>query len=147
MGPSDAVAAGAGLPLYPFNGSLLGRRTEDLFGNSAPSGSLWSPVPRADPQSTVASLFANVAPGLLTRDRLAEVVADLPELVRIAPSANLDAEYPAYRIALEYLMAVPLEGSTVPWLNRLVPTAVEAELIGELMVLTLPDRRTSATRS
>lgn len=88
MGPSDSLAARVGLPLYPFNSRLFGLKNEDLFSDLVPNGALWSPAPHGDRQSLVASLAANVAPGLVTRDRLGEAVAGLPELARITPKGS-----------------------------------------------------------
>jgi len=156
MGPASALIHGVTRPLYPYNAMLIdGRLSEDAHFCAAglANGSLYSPADYTAqldeqlglPQSAVASLVTEVAPGLVTSADVAKALQGAIELTPLTPSARDLAGKEAYRYALDWLKTTPLPGSTAPPLQDLDESQVIAELIGDYVLLTLPDTFDGAT--
>lgn len=144
MGPADAKAREIPVPLYPFNATLVNgglNQVVDFCFHPCPNGSLYTSIPlgeknqRAAKQSSYASLVSEIAPGLITSEHIKNYL-NSHNLLKWMPANN---KIEPYRVALENLKNQPLPGGAVPPLQGLDESMVEARVIGEHVLLTLPD--------
>ncbi|HEX6872529.1 MAG TPA: hypothetical protein VF163_15640 [Micromonosporaceae bacterium] len=145
MGPSDAHLRNVTRPFYPFNALLVNGTLTDIsnfFYHPLENGSLWSPrdLRRSD-QSMAASLFAEIAPGLVTPAGVARCLTADNEILVLSPSATDLARNEPYQLALASLRSAPIPSAPTsgPPLAGLADSDIVARLIGEYVLLTLPD--------
>ncbi|MCW2935093.1 MAG: hypothetical protein JWM19_6055 [Actinomycetia bacterium] len=145
MGPADANRYNVQIPAYPCNAYLSRGATlsaADLALQPLPNGSLYSPADQRPDRSLAASLACEVAPGLILPANIERYLsADLsdPSLIgryRVT-AAELGSTEP-YRFALNQLEA-PTPAQDPETLNGLDESQVVAEVIGDYVLLTLPD--------
>jgi hypothetical protein len=144
MGPVDARLRLPPLatPFYPFNAVLTDGTLQslpDFSRHPLANGSLLSAPTGSPTQSLCASLCAEVAPGLVTPAAIAPYLSADNLIVTIPAAAPDLANREAYRIALEFLKATPPEQGAAPLLQGLDESQVAAQVIGEYVLLTLPD--------
>jgi hypothetical protein len=134
MGPADASLRGIYTPFYPYNALLANdiRTNSAFFQHPLPNGSLCSPGNLGTTQSLAASLFGEIAPGLVTPADLASVLTQDNQILVLSPTQQSLAQQEPYRIALN-----TLEGTDA--LSGLDESQVAAQLIGDYVLLTLPD--------
>ncbi|MCF2525869.1 hypothetical protein [Yinghuangia soli] len=141
MGPADAYVRGFLMPFYAYN-ALLSDGTlttqEQFYTAPLTNGSLYSPLDRGTGQSLVASLAAEIAPGLVTRGQVERALEGLDPVLVITPTSE-EAGLEPYRIALNRLETEPLPDETTPWLAGLDESQIDAQVIGDYILLTLPD--------
>jgi hypothetical protein len=142
MGPADAVQRGILpelVPYYAYNSALTdGTLTtfEDFVQHPLANGSLYRPGPPEANMSRVASLCAEVTPDLITRTALIDLLTNRdPFALIIQPLTGREP----YRVALDVLAAEPVPPQTVPFLQGLEIGTVIARVVGEFVLLTLPD--------
>lgn len=142
MDPVDARTMSIQLPFYPYNAMLNAEihSESELFTQPAANGCLYSPHPAEEcgrdcDQSTVASLAAEIGAGLITPAGVRGYLSEGNKLVTIPARPGEDG----FRIALNYLRAVPLPGRANPPLAAdLEDSSVVAEAVGDHLLLTLP---------
>ncbi|HUC57311.1 MAG TPA: hypothetical protein VMA95_07910 [Streptosporangiaceae bacterium] len=139
MGPADAHQRNVATPFYPINALLVnGNLTDisDFFYHPLENGSLFSPRDLDDDkQSAAASLFAEIAPGLVTPDAVARCLTAENQILVLSPSpADLAASEP-YQLVLAALRPPPANAP----LAGLANADIAAQVIGEYVLLTLPD--------
>ena len=145
MRPEMAALRNVQAPFYAYNALLTDGtpvQEGDFCAVGLVNGSLYSPADYGPNQSTVASLAAEIAPGLATEPNVTRLVNVRNLLTELVPSGAAPDTREAYRIALDWLKANPLPGSaagTSPWLDGLDESAVAAQMIGKYVLLTLPD--------
>jgi len=143
MGPAQANARNIVTPLYAYNALLVNgniRDHSDLFYYPLENGSLWSPAGLGGAgRSLVASLAGEIRVSLVTAADLAPYLTPGNRLLMLAPSAQTLASTEPYRLALDSLETAPLSGQTTPPLAGLDETQVAAQMIGNYVLLTLPD--------
>lgn len=147
MPPAQAALRNppAQAPFYPYNALLVDdslRTTADFCAAGLVNGSVYSRADYGSSQSVVASLVAEVAPGMATATDVSRLLTRGNLLVEIQPPGSGASAQEAYRIALDWLKQYPLPDSpegTPPWLEDLDESAVAAQMIGNYVLLTLPD--------
>jgi hypothetical protein len=123
-------------PFYPYNGMLYdgnARSKIDLSGHPLPNGSFLFPYVRSDTQSLAASLFAEAPVSLVTESDVTRFVSDDNLIAAITVTSQQLAEKEAYQIALDYLTA------TGQMLEGLTPSQVSGQVVGNYVLITLPD--------
>jgi hypothetical protein len=168
MGPGSAKLLNVTMPLYPYNAMLMDGNvlrtydpadgpTNDLrqevlqanypfFAAGLENGSLYSysdysgPLARVGKsQSVVASIAAEIAPSLTTPADVAPVLDANHLLATYRPTrVDLGSREP-YQYALEQLRTKPLPGDDQPWLTGIANSDIAAEVIGNFVLLTMPD--------
>jgi hypothetical protein len=142
MGPAQANARSIVTPFYAYNAMLVNgniRQNSDLFYHPLENGSLWSPEALGAGQSLVASLAGEICVSLATPADLAPYLTADNQLLVLTPSAEDLASTEPYRLALNSLESTPLPGQDTPALAGLVEAQVAAQMIGNYVLLTLPD--------
>ena len=144
MDPAQARANAIPLPLYPFNAKLVSgliTSTDDLYVHPRLNGSLFThKLGYGAHQSLVASMAAEIAPGLVTPADVGEHLrAEGTRLVTIKPTKQDLAMAEPYQIALAFLMTQTPRGATAPPLAGLDPHLIAGQVIGPYALLTLPD--------
>lgn len=137
MGPANARVRGITQPFYAFNGALLdGTLTDftDFKRHPLPNGSLYYPTtPPSTDQSLCASLFGEIATGLLTEQDILPMLSADNLIVSLPVSGAQLANQEAYQIALQYLMDNGRE------LQGLALSDVAGQVIGQYVLITLPN--------
>jgi len=138
MGPADARVRGVLTPFYPYNALLATSITDNatFFQHPQLNGSLWSPANLGTTQSLAASLYGEISPGLVTPADLARVLTPDNQILVLSPTPQQLAQTEAYRLALNALETTP-QGN--PPLAQLDESQVAAQIIGDYVLLTLPD--------
>lgn len=143
MGPADAKLRGIYTPLYPYNALLTHSITSnsDFFYHPLDNGSLCAPGNLGTTQSLGASLFGEISPGLVTRKDVQAVLNDGNLILVLSPSPSELAQSEPYRLALnslenQALTSAPDDG---PPLAGIDESQIEAQVIGDYVLLTLPD--------
>jgi hypothetical protein len=142
MGPAQASTRSVATPFYAYNALLVNgniRTNSDLFYHPLENGSLWSPETLGAGQSLVASLAGEICVSLATPADLAPYLTPDNQILVLTPSAEDLASTEPYRLALNSLKTTPLLGDTTPPLAGLDETQVAAQMIGNYVLLTLPD--------
>jgi hypothetical protein len=142
MGPAQANARTIVTPLYAYNALLVNgniRQNSDLFYHPLENGSLWTPQTMGPGQSLVASLAGEICVSLATPADLAPYLTPYNQLLVLTPSAQDLASTEPYRLALNSLETTPLPSQTIPPLAGLNEAQVAAQMIGNYVLLTLPD--------
>ncbi len=146
MGPAQARLREITAPFYPYNAMLVTATSDNskFFSHPLPNGSLWSPDTLdalGASQSMAASLFGEVCVGLVTAADLEPYLSDGNLVLRLSPSAQDLAGNEAYQLAWNYLTTTPLPTAPAagPPLAGLDKSQVAAQLIGDYVLLTLPD--------
>jgi hypothetical protein len=144
MGPREAAAINIEHPFYPFNAYLgYGDARPDtaFFVHPLANGSLCSPADQRPDRSLVASLAGEIAPGLITPADVSPYLTDDALLVTYqVPRAELAATEP-YRYALNRLKTASPGADPAPLagLDSQLESQIEAQVIGDYVLLTLPD--------
>jgi hypothetical protein len=145
MDPLAASIRNIPEPLYPWNGMLATNAinsVDTLFYQPLPNGSLCSVGSLGSQQATAASLFAEITASMVTEDIVEGAVSDDNILVTIPSTSSQLATTEPYRIALDWLETNPLPGSptgTPAFLADLDETQVAAQVVGDYVLLTMPD--------
>jgi hypothetical protein len=144
MGPSDAQLRGIYTPFYPYNALLINgdlTANSDFFYHPLENGSLRTPAVLGTGQSLAASLFGEISPGLSTPADVAKCLTPGNQILLLSPSESDLAQSEAYRIALNSLETTPLPSAPTAGapLAGLDETQVAAQVIGDYVLLTLPD--------
>jgi hypothetical protein len=143
MAPADAAVRNVRLPFYAFNGLLSDGSIQsevDLYIHPRPNGSLLAAPVTTQTQSRYASISADISTGLLTPADVAPFLVDDDSIVRVIPTSGAAlAVTEAYRIALNSLETVPDWGAAAPPLAGLDETQVATQVVGNYVLLTLPD--------
>jgi len=143
MGPADASQHDIATPFYPYN-ALLTRdigNSPDFFEHPLSNGSLWSPENLGTTQSLAASLFGQIAPGLVTPKALESLLTNDRMILELSLTPQELAGQEAYRFVLDSLettalVSAPDDG---PPLGGIDESQIEAQVIGDYVLLTLPD--------
>jgi hypothetical protein len=142
MGPADAALRGIATPFYAFNSVLTNgslRRVSDFFYFGPENGSLVAAGNFGPNQALVATLFAEIAPGLVTPAELSRTLSDDDIVLVLSPTAQELAHSEPYRLALTSLKTTALTRGEQPPLAGLDESKVAAQVIGDYVLLTLPD--------
>jgi hypothetical protein len=144
MGPTDARLRGIKTPFYPFNAMLVNgnvREDDDFLYFPLENGCLCAPENLGTTQALAASLVGEIAPGLVTPEHIAPLLGDDNLLLTMAVTNTDLAQAEPYRIALDALENRPLpEAPDDPApLRGLDESGVAAQVIGDYVLLTLPD--------
>lgn len=141
MGPSDAAGLNVPLPLYAYNNLLSTQvlRLPNLYDHPLPNGSLRyllsSPVGSS---ARYASISADLGAGLLRPKALEAALEDAEVVRELTVSGAQAAATQPYRLALTSLETEAGPGETPP-LQGLDESQVGARLVGDHVLLTLPD--------
>ncbi|MDG6110189.1 hypothetical protein Daura_22340 [Dactylosporangium aurantiacum] len=142
MGPADARTRSIPVPFYPYNGMLVAgiSTMDELYLHPKPNGSLCSPRNLGRPdQSVVASLVAEIAPGLVTPPDVAAMLTPT-KLKWVLPTAPaVLAQREAYQVALGALRTPDSPPDSPPALAGLRNEDIAAQLVGDYVLLGLPD--------
>ncbi|MDI2124827.1 hypothetical protein [Yinghuangia seranimata] len=144
MGPSDAGARNIFMPYYPYNAMLTDTTITPLNSNvrfyqqPLTNGSLFCPSVIGTGQSLVASLAAEVSVGMVTKEQVDDALKGLAPVLVFTRSGD-EALLEGYRAALTRLETEPLTGQTTAWLAGLDESKVTAQVIGDYVLLGLPD--------
>jgi hypothetical protein len=140
MGPADADSRNIPSPYYPYNGALLKNilQSSDLYTHPQPNGSLCSRARLGANQSLVASLIAEIAPGLVTPSLLRRMLTDDNLMLRLSPSSTDLRDQEPYEFALNTLRT-SYPSTQAPFLAGLDDADVTARMIGDYVLLSLPD--------
>jgi hypothetical protein len=144
MSPSEAYLRGIYTPFYPYNALLVNdtaTQNSDFFHHPLENGSLRSPGDLGDTQSMAASLFGEIAPGLATPADVKNCLTDDNMILVFSPSPAELSQSEPYRLALNRLKAQPLPSAPFGGapLNGLDESGIAAQVIGDYVLLTLPD--------
>jgi hypothetical protein len=143
MGPDQANLRNIVTPFYAYNALLVNgniRSNDDLFYHPLENGSLWSPQNLGvTNQSMVASLAGEICVGLATPADLQPYLTQDNQILVLPVTAQQLATAEPYQLAVASLETTPLPGDTAPALADLDESEVAAQMIGNYVLLTLPD--------
>jgi len=143
MGPADASLREIYTPFYPYNALLTRdiRNNSDFFYHPLDNGSLCSAASLGPTQSMAASLFGEIAAGLVTPEDLGPFLTDDKVILVLSPTPGQLAQNEPYRLALNSLETTALSSAPAdgPPLAGIDESQIEAQVVGDSVLLTLPD--------